>query len=200
MGILDKIFKNTMHLAELRKLISKEYTIRFHEDQLNNMFHGESIAGFVKAHGIRNPSFKIENDALYLEGTRDEIDAKFDFSIMLAPEVVWENHEHLLVFRFEGRPAEHENYFCFLLAGMIAELSDRIAKSHVYREPEIIFNDHVMIIRLDGVHADFQSIITSMEVIEISCTNKKISITFKIIPSQAFKNPILIVTLMRKMK
>ncbi len=200
MGILDKIFKNTMHLAELRKLISKEYTIRFHEDQLNHLVCSESIAGFVEAHDIRDPSFKIENDTLYLEGTRNAMDVKFDFSIMLAPDVVWENHEHLLIFRFEGRPVEQEIFFRFLLNGIITELSDRIATNHVHRKPEIIFNDHAMIVRLDDVHSDFQSIITSMEVIEISCRNKNISIRFKIIPSQAFKNPILILTLMRKMK
>jgi len=87
-----------------------------------------------------------------------------------------------------------------LLTGIITELSDRIAKDHVYRKPEIMFNENIMIIRLDEVHSDLQSIITSMEVIEISCRNKNILIKFKIIPSQAFKNPILILTLMRKMK
>lgn len=200
MGILDKIFKNTGHLTELRKLISKEYVIKFHEDQLNDMFSRKSVSGFVKEHGISNPSFKIDNDQLYLEGRRKAAGVSFGFSIALAPEVVWGNHEHSLVFRFEGQPARHENFFCFLLAAIISEFSDGIAKDHVYRKPEIIFNDNLMIVRLDGVHSDFQSIITSMEVAEVSCRNKNILIKFKILPSQAFKNPILILSLMRKMK
>jgi len=200
MGILDKIFKNTRHLTELRKLISKEYVIRFHEDQLNESFHRESVTGFVKEHGISNPSFKIENDLLYLEGSHKTDSIEFDFNIILTPEVVWKNHEHSFIFRFEGQPSEHENFFCFLLAGIVAELSERIAKDHVHRKPEIIFNDNLMVVRLDEVHSDFQTIITSMEVIEVSCRNKNILIKFKIIPSQAFKNPILIITLMRKMK
>jgi len=200
MGILAKIFKNTGHLTELRKLISKEYVIKYHEDQLNDMFIRKSVSGFVKEHGISNTSFKIDNDQLYLEGRRKEADVNFDFSITLAPEVEWKSNEHSLIFRFEGQPARHENFFCFLLSAIINELSDGIAKDHVYRKPEIIFNDNLMTVRLDRVHSDFQSIITSMEVTEVSCRNKNILIKFKIIPSQAFRNPTLILSLMRKMK